>query len=321
MTDNEGIRRTLLQRKYAKRKHDATHKSGSKTRHTSVRTWETRAEGMYQSASPLSAQGYDYLDVWMELALQNGERVRHQTAKHPLPVFPTPELTLARGLSFREGRLELENFLRNETRGLGDDASIASDLVFHVQNVVTWITTRPGLASILTRIFCVSKERTQFQSFKLWLRTPATMLSSFETGNALVNGCDNLADVLLAMQSVLFTLFMFTGILPYYTRVRSENITASADTHHPLDLARLFGVLKASCPDYLVRYNPKKFPGLSLVEKRATVLSAKGDPRKISIKCFAKGRFTLVGCRCLTEVYAMSNRIRTMMAFILQANT
>lgn len=318
---NESERKALLQRGYTKRKRQSerARKGGGKSRHVSVRTWETRAEGIFQSANTTPV-AQDPMALWMEGALHNGELARG-VKPEPVCVFPSPQLLESRGPSYREGRVELERFLQREKETLGIDAALAKDVIFHVQNVVTWIATHPGMSKLLTRIFCVSKERTQFQSFKLWLRNPMTMISFFRTGKGLINGCDNLADVILSAESVLFHLWMCTGVLPFYELARSENITVSADTKHTLVLSKVKEALSDAGEEFKINYKAETFPGLSMVEKRKELLSAKGDPRKVSTKCFEQGKFTIVGPKTQAEVYGNAARMRRSIAFVLQTNS
>jgi TATA-box binding protein (TBP) (component of TFIID and TFIIIB) len=145
------------------------------------------------------------------------------------------------------------------------------------------------------------------------------MLSYFDSSHALVNGCDNIADVILSIDLVLFSLWLHTGITPFYKRVRTENLTVSGSLKTKLDLKRLAGI--ASCSEDLeVKYDTKKFPGLSVVQDREEMQSTKGVKRKLSIELFQEGSTTLVGLKSIEDVYLRADHIRRFEHFFLEKN-
>jgi TATA-box binding protein (TBP) (component of TFIID and TFIIIB) len=128
------------------------------------------------------------------------------------------------------------------------------------------------------------------------------------------------ADVILALDLVLFTVWLQTSVEPFYQRIRTVNITISGSLHTKLDLPYLFRIASMN-ENFTVLFDKTVFPGLSIVRKRDKLISTKGVPRKSSVELFEEGSATLVGLQSVQDVYLRANQIRRMLAIYLSKSS
>jgi TATA-box binding protein (TBP) (component of TFIID and TFIIIB) len=314
------LSKKLLKRQYSTKKSKKGQVAKPKTKHTSTRTFETRSTVLYQTCNPLPPS-MDPPALWLALATINGQRAKHGAQAVPIPFLePTPQLADSPGLSHLETNRVMSRFLEQDHDAIPVDKDVLDRLNFGVRNLVVWIDILKNLTPILSRIFCVSQERTQFLSLKLWSRSPKASVGIFDTESALVNGSDNLADVVLTLYLVLFRLWMATGILPNFSRVRTVNVTLSTKMHQQIDLDLLLYRLKKANTSFKINYcktGKSKFPGLSIVDTCSSSKSSKGEKRRLSMKVFSYADLTLVGWASILDAYLRSTSMRQLGATVL----
>lgn len=319
------LQQSLLKRQYKKRKAEKLIDLTKKlTKHTTRRTGDDRLAALYHSTRYAIEKYETNDDLWLRLAIENGQKSR---GLHPTSSFDTPAPFKAHnGASFSCSRRTLRRFLERGTRFACLDPRLPHLLDFDLENYVVWVKLGEGMAPIFCEIFLHSKENTQFPSFKIWLSHPLTMVSYFDRSPALINGCDNMGDAFLSLMMFLFRLWYKTGIVPSWHHMRSVNLTLSGDTKTPLDLMGLFRVFKPQ-KAYETHYSkaepdgPKgDFPGLSIVQKRANILSTKGKSRKLSIELFDRGTHAVVGLKNTSDAYNSTGAVRQLLQQVLVLN-
>ena len=171
-----------------------------------------------------------------------------------------------------------------------------SEISINIENVVATAKLNQvlNLKKIIKKMSKIQYRPEKFPGAVMRLESPRAIILFFRTGSVVCTGTNSEKMALVAMQRFVSQLKDLTEQNVVISRVKIENMVATADLGNRIHLELAARILPRSL------YEPEQFPG---------IIHRLHYPANVVILLFASGKIVCTGAKTLKDIYTSINSV------------